>query len=243
MILACVRDLARTGSQAAARPDVRLLRRRGGRRGLRLSHWVVSSTPRAVFDGVERGDQRGRRLQRDGEDRHTGRASGLPPADGREGHRWLRLTRARPRGSRVGAQRRQRHRAARQAIARIDAHVWPREYIASVRGLLDGLSVTHRHCRMPPTTRGPRRPARTLGGAQGFVRGTLRTRQRHDAHAGYKHNVIPQHATPTRLPVPPRARGPLMATIRDWPGNTSRSRSCIGTSPWTHPSPATSSRR
>src|SRR6185437_5915407 len=28
-----------------------------------------------------------------------------------------------------------------EAIARIDAHVWPREYIASVRQLLDGLSA------------------------------------------------------------------------------------------------------
>ena len=51
-----------------------------------------------------------------------------------------------------------------EAIARIDAHVWPREYIASVRELLDGLSALtgvavrrrRRRRRCSPTSAGPR---------------------------------------------------------------------------------------
>jgi acetylornithine deacetylase/succinyl-diaminopimelate desuccinylase-like protein len=80
-----------------------------------------------------------------------------------------------------------------EAIARIDAHAWPRTYIASVRELFDGVaqivgdtwsedSVTHLLER--------------LGGARRFVEGTLRdTANFSMLSSGYKHNVIPQSAS------------------------------------------------
>jgi acetylornithine deacetylase/succinyl-diaminopimelate desuccinylase-like protein len=80
-----------------------------------------------------------------------------------------------------------------EAIARIDAHKWPREYIASVRALLDGLSdltgTTYSDEDLDDLLA-------HLGGAQGFVRGTLQdTANLTMLDGGYKHNVIPQTAT------------------------------------------------
>ena len=80
------------------------------------------------------------------------------------------------------------------AIGRIAAHEWPREYIASVRQLLEGVSELTRH---RPYAADDLEPLlATLGGAQGFVRGTLRdTANVTMLESGYKHNVIPQTAT------------------------------------------------
>jgi acetylornithine deacetylase/succinyl-diaminopimelate desuccinylase-like protein len=79
------------------------------------------------------------------------------------------------------------------AIGRIDAHVWPREYIGSVRQLLDGLSQltgTSYEDASPETI------LAHLGGARGFVLGTLQdTATLTMLQAGYKHNVIPQSAS------------------------------------------------
>ena len=62
-----------------------------------------------------------------------------------------------------------------QAIARIDAHPWPREYIASVRGLLDGLSeVTGIPYAVDDPATHPAALFDKLGSTQGFVLGTLR---------------------------------------------------------------------
>ena len=56
------------------------------------------------------------------------------------------------------------------AIARIDAHVWPREYIASVRQLLDGLSALTGVAYADDDADAL---FGHLGGARGFVLGTL----------------------------------------------------------------------
>ena len=80
-----------------------------------------------------------------------------------------------------------------EAIARINAHYWPREYIASVSLLLDGLSeitgITY-----SPDDAGEL--LATIGGARGFVEGTLRDTSNFTMlNSGYKHNVIPQSAS------------------------------------------------
>ena len=129
------------------------------------------------------------------------------------------------------------------AIGRIAAHEWPREYIASVRELLDALS----HLTGPLDADEDLEPLlATLGGAQGFVRGTLRdTANVTMLESGYKHNVIPADG---RRPRSTAASCPATRT-RSWPrsasspASTSRSRSCTATSRSRRRSPATSSRR
>ena len=85
-----------------------------------------------------------------------------------------------------------------------------------------------------------------LGGAQGFVRGTLQdTTNVTMLDAGYKHNVIPQHASrQRRLPLPARPRG---GAAGDHPRPRRRARRgrgrCTGTSRSRRRSRATSSRR
>ncbi|MFK5635469.1 MULTISPECIES: M20/M25/M40 family metallo-hydrolase [unclassified Ornithinimicrobium] len=80
-----------------------------------------------------------------------------------------------------------------EAIARIDAHPWPRTYIASVRELFDGMA---RITGVPWSEEGVEDLLGRLGGARRFVEGTLRdTANFSMLQAGYKHNVIPQSAT------------------------------------------------
>lgn len=79
------------------------------------------------------------------------------------------------------------------AIERIATHEWPREFIASTRMLLDGLSeitgTTYEDADLDELLA-------HIGGAQGFVRATLQdTANPTMLDAGYKHNVIPQEAT------------------------------------------------
>src|SRR6478752_3448811 len=57
-----------------------------------------------------------------------------------------------------------------EAVGRIAAYPWPREYIASVRALLDGLSDL---TGTPYAPDDPTPVLRHLGGAAGFVLGTL----------------------------------------------------------------------
>ncbi|CAN5846786.1 M20/M25/M40 family metallo-hydrolase [soil metagenome] len=80
-----------------------------------------------------------------------------------------------------------------EAIARIDAHPWPRTFIVSVRELFDGVSAITGNPwdeeDLEPVLAG-------LGGARRFVEGTLRdTANFTMLTSGYKHNVIPQTAT------------------------------------------------
>lgn len=80
-----------------------------------------------------------------------------------------------------------------EAIARIDAHPWPRTYIASVRELFDGISrITGQDWEEENIEELLQR----LGGARRFVEGTLRDTSNFSMlSSGYKHNVIPQTAS------------------------------------------------
>jgi acetylornithine deacetylase/succinyl-diaminopimelate desuccinylase-like protein len=104
-----------------------------------------------------------------------------------------------------------------EAISRISAHPWPREYVASVRQLLDGLSEL---TGVAYTDDDPEALLGHLGGAQGFVRGTLQdTANVTMTSAGYKHNVIPQTATAAvDCRFLPGHEESLMATIRELAG-------------------------
>ena len=104
-----------------------------------------------------------------------------------------------------------------EAISRIDAHQWPREYIGSVRTLLDGLA------EITGTRWSDEDLAELLahlGGAQGFVRATLQdTATSTMLESGYKHNVVPQRASANvDCRFLPGHEDDLMATIRDLAG-------------------------
>ena len=190
MILACVRDLARTGTV----PPRDLLfvffadEEAGGDLG---SHFMVKEHPE-VFAGISEAisEVGGYSVTVEDAQGVEKRAYLLQTAE--KGIAWLRLTatgRA-GHGSVPNPDNAIVHLA--RAIERIAAHKWPREYIASVRELLDGLSA------LTGTTWSDEdldELLEHLGGAAGFVRGTLSdTANVTMLDAGYKHNVIPQQA-------------------------------------------------
>ena len=122
--------------------------------GLQGSHWIVDQHPRLVRGG-DRGGQRGRRLQRHRAAAATGeptRAYLVQTAE--KGIAWLRLHAHGRAGH--GSVPNDENAVVRlaEAVGRIAAHHWPREYIASVRGLLDGLSdLTGTPCDRRPRRR------------------------------------------------------------------------------------------
>src|SRR5690606_14986396 len=80
-----------------------------------------------------------------------------------------------------------------EAIARIDAHPWPRTFIASVRELFDGVAGIVGGTWSEDSVEDV---LQRLGGARRFVEGTLRdTANFSMLSSGYKHNVIPQTAS------------------------------------------------
>jgi acetylornithine deacetylase/succinyl-diaminopimelate desuccinylase-like protein len=216
MMLACVRHLARTGTI----PPRDLLfvffadEEAGGTYG---SHFMVENHPE-VFEGVsdaisEVGGYSVTVTDAAGEER---RAYLLQTAE--KGIAWLRLTatgRA-GHGSVPNDDNAVVHLA--EAIARLAAHKWPREFIAPVRALLDGLS------ELTGTAYSDEDLDDLLahiGGAAGFVRGTLQdTSNVTMLDAGYKHNVIPQtaHANIDCRYLPGH-EDELMRTIRDLCGD------------------------
>jgi acetylornithine deacetylase/succinyl-diaminopimelate desuccinylase-like protein len=190
MILACIRDLVRRG----ARPPRDVVfaffadEEAGGVKG---SHWVVDHHPE-LFDGVteaisEVGGYSVTVPQRDG-----GQTRAYLVQTAEKGILWLRLTATGRAGH--GSVPNDANALVRlaEAVTRISDHKWPREYVAAVRELLDGLS------ELTGTTYSDEDVEELvahLGGAQGFVRGTLQdTANFTMADAGYKHNVIPQTA-------------------------------------------------
>lgn len=191
MILATVRQLARTGTKPPRDLVVAFFadEEAGGVHG---SHYVVEHHPE-LFDGVTEA------ISEVG-----GYSVTVPSADGGEptrayllqtaekGIAWLRLhARGRAGHGSVPNSENAIVRLA-EAVSRISSHVWPREYIASVRELLDGLSEV---TGIAYTDEDADDLLGRLGGAQGFVRGTLQdTANVTMAAAGYKHNVIPQSA-------------------------------------------------
>ena len=138
MILACLRDLARTGKKPP-RDIVFAFFADEEAGGVKGSGWLVDNRPE-LFEGVteaisEVGGYSVTVPDAQGQQR---RAYLLQTAE--KGILWLRLTAH----GRAGHGSVPNHENAvvrlAEAIARIDAHVWPRQYVASVRQLLDGLS-------------------------------------------------------------------------------------------------------
>ena len=111
MILANIRHFARTGTKPARDTTFVFFadEEAGGTYG---SHWLVDHHPQ-WFEGVTEAisEVGGYSVTRADAGR---RAARLPAADGGEGHRVAAAARPRPRRPRLGAQRRQRHRAARR---------------------------------------------------------------------------------------------------------------------------------
>ncbi len=191
MILSCVREFARSGRKPARDLVVAFLadEEAGGVKG---SHWLVEHRPE-IFDGVSEA------ISEVG-----GYSVSVPTAQGGEqrtyllqtaekGIAWLRL-RAHGRaghGSLVATDNAVVRLA--EAIARIDAHPWPREFIGTVRQLFDGLSdLTGR----PYDDDSVEQLLPALGGAAAFVNATLRNTANFTMlESGYKHNVIPQSAS------------------------------------------------
>ncbi|MFN8098320.1 MAG: M20/M25/M40 family metallo-hydrolase [Dermatophilaceae bacterium] len=189
MILATIRELARTGTTPPRDLVVGFFadEEAGGVKG---SHWVVTHHPE-IFDGVSEAiSEVGGYSVTLGAGGGERRAYLLQTAE--KGILWLRLTAHGRAGH--GSVPNDENPIVRlaQAIARIDAHQWPQEFIPSVQELLDGLS---RLTDIPYAAGDLERLLRQLGGAAGFVRGTLRdTANVTMLDAGYKHNVIPSDA-------------------------------------------------
>jgi acetylornithine deacetylase/succinyl-diaminopimelate desuccinylase-like protein len=191
MILAVVRHLARTGT-APARDLVVVLFADEEAGGVLGSRWLVEQHPE-LLDGVteaiiEVGGYSVTVPDREGRPRRTYL---LQTAE--KGILWLRLTAHGRAGH--GSVPNDANAVVRlaEAVARVAGHRWPREYVASVRGLLDGLA------ELTGTAWSEDDPEALLGhlaGAAGFVRGTLQdTSTATMLAAGYKHNVVPQTAS------------------------------------------------
>ncbi|MDE9366511.1 M20/M25/M40 family metallo-hydrolase [Luteipulveratus sp. YIM 133132] len=215
MILSVVKDLARTGTKPPRDLVVAFIadEEAGGAKG---SHWLVDHHT-DLFEGVteaisEVGGYSVTFPDKSGEQQ---RAYLLQTAE--KGIAWLRLT-ARGRAGH-GSVPNDENAVVRLAgaIARIDAHQWPREFIGSVRQLLDGLSdltgVTYADDDVTALLQ-------NLGGARGFVEGTLRDTSNFTMlDSGYKHNVIPQTASASLdCRFLPGHEEELMSTIRELAG-------------------------
>jgi len=216
MMLANIRHLARSGV-TPPRDLVFAFFADEESGGLFGSHWVVDNHPE-VFEGVSEAIS------------EVGGFSVTVPAKGsgaptrayllqvaEKGMAWLRLTAHGRAGH--GSVPNDENAIVRlaAAIGRIDAHVWPREYIGSVRQLLDGLSEI---TGTPYDDRSPEPILAHLGGARGFVLGTLQdTATLTMLDSGYKHNVVPQSAAASvDCRFLPGHEGELMTTIRELAG-------------------------
>jgi acetylornithine deacetylase/succinyl-diaminopimelate desuccinylase-like protein len=216
MILANIRHLARSGTKPP-RDLVFCFFADEEAGGVLGSHWVVDNHPE-VFEGVSEAIS------------EVGGFSVTVPATGtgaptrayllqtaEKGMVWLRLTAHGRAGH--GSVPNDENAIVRlaAAIGRIDAHVWPREYVGSVRQLLDGLS------EITGTRYDDGSPGELLahlGGARGFVLATLQdTATLTMLEAGYKHNVIPQSAAASLdCRFLPGHEDDLMRTIRELAG-------------------------
>ena len=216
MILANIRHIARSGIQ----PPRDLVfgffadEEAGGVLG---SHWVVDNHPE-VFEGVSEAISEVGGYSVTVPARGTGeptRAYLIQTAE--KGIVWLRLTAHGRAGH--GSVPNEENAIVRlaAAIGRIDAHVWPREYIGSVRQLLDGLSEI---TGTPYDDASPEQILAQMGGARGFVLATLQdTANLTMLESGYKHNVVPQTAAASLdCRFLPGHEDELMTTIRELVG-------------------------
>jgi len=216
MILANIRHLARTGAKPARTTTFAFFadEEAGGKQG---AHWVVDNHP-DWFDGVTEAVSEVGGYSVTVPSAKTGRPTRaylLQTAE--KGIAWLRLHAHGRAGH--GSVPNDENAVVRlaAAIIRINEHEWPREYIASVRQLLDGLS----ELTGTPYAGDDLSPLMAhLGGAAGFVKGTLQdTANFTMLDAGYKHNVIPQSASASLdCRFLPGHEDDLMATIRELAG-------------------------
>ena len=215
MILAVVRDLARRGAKPPRDLVVAFFadEEAGGVKG---SHHVVDHHPE-LFEGVT-----------EAVSEVGGYSVTIPTAEGgdtraylvqtaEKGILWLRLVASGRAGH--GSVPNPENAVVRlaEAITRIAEHKWPREYVASVRELLDGLSDL---TGTPWSDEDLDALLDHLGGAQGFVRGTLQdTANFTMTDAGYKHNVVPQSASASLdCRFLPDHDEDLLATVRELAG-------------------------
>ena len=216
MILANLRQLARTGTKPP-RDVVFAFFADEEAGGVYGSKHLVARHPH-LFEGVTEAISEVGGYSVTVPARHTGqptRAYLLQTAE--KGIAWLRLhARGRAGHGSVPTTENAVVRLA-SAVARIDAHVWPREYVASVRALLDGLSEL---TGTPYDDASPDALLAHLGFAQGFVRGSMQdTANATMLTAGYKHNVVPQAATAALdCRFLPGHEDALMATVRELAG-------------------------
>lgn len=215
MILACIRDLARTGTKPP-RDIVFAFFADEEAGGVKGSHYVVDHHPE-LFEGVTEAvsEVGGYSVTVPAKDGGETRAYLVQTAE--KGILWLRLVATGRAGH--GSVPNDENALVRlaEAISRINAHKWPREYLASVRELLDGLSDLTGTSWSDEDLEDL---LEHLGGAQGFVRGTLQdTANFTMAEAGYKHNVIPQTACASLdARFLPGHDEELLATIRELAG-------------------------
>ena len=216
MILANVRHLTRAGVKPPRDLVVGFFadEEAGGVLG---SHWVVDNHPE-VFEGVSEAISEVGGFSVTIPARNTGeptRAYLLQTAE--KGIAWLRLTAHGRAGH--GSVPNDENAIVRlaAAIGRIDAHQWPREYIGSVRQLLDGVSEI---TGTPYDDRSPEPILDHLRGVRGLVMGTLQdTAALTMLTSGYKHNVVPQTASASLdCRFLPGHEDDLMATIMELVG-------------------------
>jgi acetylornithine deacetylase/succinyl-diaminopimelate desuccinylase-like protein len=216
MIIANLRHIARTGEKPSRTTTFAFFadEEAGGVQG---SQWVVEHHPE-WFEGVTEAVS-----EVGGFSVTVPRAGSQEPArayliqTAEKGIAWLRLhARGRAGHGSVPNDANAVVRLA-EAISRIATYAWPREYIASVGGLFDGLS---RLTGTPYTQEDPTPLLRHLGPAAGFVLGTLSdTANFTMLDAGYKHNVIPQTASATLdCRFLPGHEEDLMAKVRELAG-------------------------
>ncbi len=191
MMLAALRHLARTGT-VPPRDLVFVFFADEEAGGLRGSHFMVEHHPE-VFEGVSQAisEVGGFSVTLPGADGGSRRAYLVQTAE--KGICWAQLVAAGRAGH--GSVPNPENAIVRlaEAICRVQAHQWPREYIPSVRALLDGVAEL---TGTTYTDDDVEAVLGHLGGSQGFVRGTLQdTANLTMLEAGYKHNVIPQTAT------------------------------------------------
>ena len=192
MIIANLRRLARTGEKPA-RTTTFIFFADEEAGGLQGSRWLVENRP-DWFEGVTEAVSEVGGFSVTVPRAQTGepaRAYFVQTAE--KGIAWLRLhARGRAGHGSVPTDANAVVRLA-EALSRIAAYPWPREYIASVRALLDGISdITG----TPYAPDDPSPVMRHLRHSAGFVAGTLTdTAIPTMLDAGYKMNVVPQKAS------------------------------------------------
>jgi acetylornithine deacetylase/succinyl-diaminopimelate desuccinylase-like protein len=215
MILACIRDLARTGTRPP-RDVVFAFFADEEAGGVMGSHWVVENHP-GLFDGVTEAISEVGGYSVTVPEHGGGEKRAYLVQTAEKGILWLRLTATGRAGH--GSVPNDTNAIARvaAAITRISEHKWPREYIASVRALLDGLSALS---ETPYSDEDLEPLLAQLGTTQGFVRGSLQdTANFTMTDAGYKHNVIPQSARAALdCRFLPGHGDELLATVRELAG-------------------------